>query len=113
MVKESGDWRLDISTGLEAEIVLPVCLMVMQVTSILTFAASCAFAGITVLIRNDLGDCASGYGFPVVNSGKILQQENRNGGENRRIHTRAKNRRIHTSVKKGELWMMILQIQLE
>ncbi|KAL5990642.1 hypothetical protein ACLOJK_011545 [Asimina triloba] len=32
-----------------------------QITSSLTFAAACASAGITVLIGNDLGECAQNH----------------------------------------------------
>lgn len=36
-------------------------LILLQITSTLTFAAACASAGITVLIGNDLNDCAENH----------------------------------------------------
>jgi len=40
---------------------LPLSFLSLQITSTLTFAAACASAGITVLIGNDLNDCAQNH----------------------------------------------------
>lgn len=38
-----------------------ICGILLQITSTLTFSAACASAGITVLIGNDLNDCAQNH----------------------------------------------------